>query len=675
MTDAGNSPRKLGVIAGGGPLPLRVAEAARVAGREVYIVGIEGVASSDIAQFPHGWSGIGMLGGTLALLKGNQCQDVVVVGAVKRPNLLRIRLDSLGVKFLFRVWRAMRRGDDALLRVLVGLLESHGFRVLGADQILHSLLAPEGVWTKKVPRKSQQSDIDLAIAAAREIGARDIGQGAVASEGKVVAREDVRGTDMMLAALREDANGGVLVKLPKLQQERRIDLPTIGVTTVERAARAGLSGIAVEAGGVLASELEMTIARANELGIFIFGFPASRGASSPQGKPRIMLVAGEVSGDALGAELMQAISDERKGQVTFSGVGGSAMRAKGLRPLFPMTDIAVMGPREVLPRLRLILRRIRETVEHAVSSKPDVLVIIDSPDFTHTVAKRVHRRKPEIPIVNYVSPSVWAWRQGRALSMARYLKRVLALLPFEPEFFRAHGALDCVYVGHPAIERIPELGSGTGFRARHGIAAAAPLLLVLPGSRFNEVKRLQNIFGEAARLLKNELPGLRVVVPAVPHVRGLVEQSAAQWGVDAIVIEGEEEKRSAFDAANAAVAASGTVSLELGLAGVPMVIGYKIDPIAAALLKYMIKVPSIVLVNLILDRPSVNEFLQSSCTPSNLATALLPLLSDSPTRRRALADLADLRRVMEVGGESPSRRAARAVLDMLPQFAQDSREN
>jgi lipid-A-disaccharide synthase len=408
------------------------------------------------------------------------------------------------------------------------------------------------------------------------------------------------------------------------------------------------------------------VARANELGLFILGFPSSRGVRISRKTPHIMLVAGEVSGDKLGAELMQALSDCRNGDVKFSGVGGRAMRELGFSSLFPMTDIAVMGPREVLPRLRLILRRIRETVKYVVSSRPDALVIIDSPDFTHTVAKRIARQAPDIPIVNYVSPSVWAWRQGRANAMARYLRRVLALLPFEPEFFEAHGKLDCVYVGHPATERIPAAGSGVEFRTRHNIAPDAPLLLVLPGSRFNEVKRLQTIFGEAARLLKQEIPELRIVVPTVPHVRSLVEQSAAQWGVEPIIIEDEDEKRAAFDAATAALAASGTVSLELGLARVPMVIGYKIDPIAAAVLKYLVKVPSIVLVNLILDRPSVRELLQQFCTAPALADALRPLLSDTAERRRALSDLDDLRRMMEVGRETPSKRAARAVLEILP---------
>jgi lipid-A-disaccharide synthase len=382
--------------------------------------------------------------------------------------------------------------------------------------------------------------------------------------------------------------------------------------------------------------------------------------------PNIMLVAGEPSGDALGGELMVALKTLTGGAVHITGVGGPHMIGEGLASVFPMSDTSVMGPREVIPRLPLILRRVRETAAFAVETRPDVLVIIDSPDFTHMVAKRVAKRAPDIPIANYVSPSVWAWRRGRARAMARYVKRVLALLPFEPDFFRAEAGLDCVYVGHPAIERLPQPGSGAGFRHARGIAAEAPVLLILPGSRTNEVKRLVRVFGETAALLAAETPGLRFVIPTVPHVRHLVAEAVKSWTVPVELVDGEMEKRAAFDAGTAALAASGTVSLELGLAGVPMVVGYKIDPLAAWVVSGLLMVPSVVIVNLILDRPSVREFLQSECKPAALAAALRPLLHATPERARALADLKELREVMGVGGARPSLRAARAVLEMLP---------
>lgn len=378
----------------------------------------------------------------------------------------------------------------------------------------------------------------------------------------------------------------------------------------------------------------------------------------------VMLVAGETSGDALGAELMVALRELSNVPLRFSGVGGPAMERQGFTSIFPMTDIAVMGPREIIPRLPLIFRRIWQTVRHAVDEKPDLAVVIDSPEFTHMVAKRMARRAPGIPVVNYVLPSVWAWRQGRARAMRRYIRRVLALLPFEPRFLEKAG-VDCVYVGHPAIERLPEEGSGARFRVARGIAPDTPLLLVLPGSRLNEVKHLVEIFGETVQKLAIEMPELRVVVPTVPHVRELVEKAVKEWGVPVDLVEGEEDKRAAFDAATAALAASGTVTLELALARVPMVVAYRAEAVVGWFALSILKIPSVVLVNLILDRPSVQEYLQSRCTADNLFEGLRPLMRDTPERLRALADLDEVRARMGVGGESPSTRAARAVLDLL----------
>lgn len=382
------------------------------------------------------------------------------------------------------------------------------------------------------------------------------------------------------------------------------------------------------------------------------------------GEKHIMLVAGETSGDALGAGLMDALVAQSAAPLRFSGVGGPEMERRGLSSIFPMSDIAVMGPREIIPRLPLIFRRIWQTVRHAVESKPDLVVVIDSPEFTHMVAKRIARKAPGLPIVDYVLPSVWAWRQGRARAMKNYIRRVLALLPFERQFLKTVG-VDCVYVGHPAIERLPEAGSGARFRERHGIGPDAPLLLVLPGSRLNEVKHLVRIFGDVVGKLAKEIPELRVVIPAVPHVRPLIEREVESWDAPVEIVSGEEEKKGAFDAATAALAASGTVSLELALARVPMVIAYRAEAVVGWFALSVLKIPSVVLVNLILDRPSVREYLQSRCTPDELLEGLRPLMSDTAERRRAIADLDEVRARMGVDGESPNNRAARAVLELL----------
>lgn len=383
---------------------------------------------------------------------------------------------------------------------------------------------------------------------------------------------------------------------------------------------------------------------------------------------RVMLIAGEPSGDILGAELMASLRESSPGPIEFSGIGGDRMTSAGLDSLVDMSEIAVMGLREVVPRIPLILRRVWQTVRNAVEAEPHVVVIIDSPDFTHRVAKGIAKRAPHIPIINYVSPQVWAWRQGRAAKMATYLTHVLALLPFEPDFYAEKSTLACTFVGHPVLERV-QLGGGEEFRARHNIAKDAPVLALLPGSRPNEVKGLIAVFLETARRLRRELPGLIVVLPTVPNVSALVREKLAGESLPLILVEDQAEKFAAFDAADAALAASGTVSLELGLARVPTVIGYRIERIAAFIIRRLAKVESIVLANLVLGRKVIPEYLQEECEPARLADALKPLMTDTPARAEMIAALSEMRtRLGDDGGLKPAERAADVVLSVgLPE--------
>jgi lipid-A-disaccharide synthase len=369
------------------------------------------------------------------------------------------------------------------------------------------------------------------------------------------------------------------------------------------------------------------------------------------------LIAGEASSDALGAKLMAAL--RAQGPVAFAGVGGEAMAREGLRTLFPCDEIAVGGV-EIFWRLPHLLGRMRDAANAVLAERPDVLVIIDSPDFTHVVARRVRRARPELPIVNYVSPTVWAWRPGRAKRMRRYVDHVLALLPFEPEVHRRLGGPPCTYVGHPLIERTHTLRPGPGERAPVGAGPAR--LLVLPGSRRHEVSRLMPVFGETLRRIAEAVP-VDAVLPAVPHLRAEILERLAAWPVRPRVVEGEDEKLAAFRSAHAALAASGTVSLELALAKVPMAVAYRLDPLAARL-KFLVKVPSIVLPNLILGDNAIPEFLHEAATPENLAAAVLPLLRDGPERRRQLQAFARLDDLTTIGGEQPSERAARIVREV-----------
>jgi lipid-A-disaccharide synthase len=378
---------------------------------------------------------------------------------------------------------------------------------------------------------------------------------------------------------------------------------------------------------------------------------------------RVALVAGEHSGDQLGYKLMHALRDASEGEVAFSGVGGEAMEAEGLKSLFPISDIAVMGVMPVLARLPSLMARIRETAAAIVAARPDALVIIDSPDFTHRVARRVRKALPALPIVDYVSPSVWAWRPGRAKAMRAYVDCVLALLPFEPEAYRRLKGPACVYVGHPLIERLDALRPSAEEARRR--ARLPPLIVVMPGSRRSEVSRLMADFGGALEVLRRAVGPISPVLPTLPHVEREVRKLAAAWPDAPKIVLGEDAKFAAFRAARAGLAASGTATLELALAGVPMVGAYKVSLVEEQL-KYLIKVPSILLPNLILGERAIPEKLQRECTPAALGQELVGIVREGVARMGQLDALSRLDRLMRLpDGGAPSAHATRAVLETI----------
>ncbi|MDQ0469302.1 lipid-A-disaccharide synthase [Labrys wisconsinensis] len=377
----------------------------------------------------------------------------------------------------------------------------------------------------------------------------------------------------------------------------------------------------------------------------------------------VFLVVGEPSGDQLGFKLMQALRRRLAGAVRFRGVAGPAMSAEGMESLFPLDDVAVMGFAPVLARFPTIYARAWQTIDAVVAEPPDVLVIIDSPGFTHAVAKRVRRRLPGLPIVDYVSPSVWAWRSGRARDMAAYVDHVLALLPFEPAAHQRLGGPPCTYVGHPLIERLGELRPDPQETAAR--SAAPPLVLALPGSRSGEVARLTNVFGEALALAIQRAGPFDIVLPTVPRHAKRLRAAVASWAVRPRVIDGEAEKFAAFRRARAALAASGTVTLELALSGVPMVGAYRLPGWEAFLARRLIRTPSVLLPNLILGERAIPELLQEDATPPRLAEALVPLIGEGPERRHQLEALGRLDGLMRLEGEAPSERAARIVLETI----------
>jgi len=375
---------------------------------------------------------------------------------------------------------------------------------------------------------------------------------------------------------------------------------------------------------------------------------------------KIFLIATEESGDRLGASLMKVLRQRLGDAVRFEGIGGRAMAREGLTSLFPIEQLSIMGLAAVVKQLPMILRKIRETAEAVTKASPDILVIIDSPDFTHRVARRVRARDPAIPIIDYVSPSVWAWRPGRARAMCAYVDHVLALLPFEPEAYRRLRGPPCSYVGHPLTEQIATLRAGADEQQRR--EAPPPVLLVLPGSRRSEVKHHMAVFGATLGLLQAEGVAFELILPTMPHLAEAVREGAANWPVQPRIVIGEQEKRAAFRIARAALAKSGTVTLELALAGVPMVTAYRTGAIEAWILLRVINVSSVILANLVVGENVVPEFLQRDCTPEKLSRALRDVLEDSPLRRRQVEAFAELEAIMSTGGQTPSTRAADIVL-------------
>ncbi len=375
----------------------------------------------------------------------------------------------------------------------------------------------------------------------------------------------------------------------------------------------------------------------------------------------IMIIAGEPSGDIIGQRLMDALSEQSDTDVRFWGVGGDNMLSSGLKSLFPMQELSVMGLTEVLPRLPRLLWRVREATAEVLKQRPDMVVTIDAPGFNFRVGKNLGNSG--IPIVHYVAPTVWAWRPERAQKVASFLDHLLAILPFEPPYFEKVG-LPCTYVGHPVMEQGLR-GNGSLFRQKHLIALDSPLLALLPGSRRNEVKQLMPIFLDTVARLVKRYPSMRIVIPTVSNVTNLVQRQLLERGMDRVIVVGREEKASALDASNIGLTASGTATLELSMAKVPMVVAYRMQPITMAIVRRMVHVEKVCLVNLIANSSVIPEFLQERCTSANLSKAIDEIIADSAARKSQIQVFSEVREKLRCGEIPPSHRAAQVVLSIL----------
>ncbi len=376
------------------------------------------------------------------------------------------------------------------------------------------------------------------------------------------------------------------------------------------------------------------------------------------GMTRIFIIAGEASGDALGFRLMHALRAQNP-DVAFFGIGGARMAEAGLTSLFPMQELALMGLAEILPKVLHLKKRLAQTIEAIHTRKPDIVLTIDSPGFTLRVLKAIGSSGPKR--VHYVAPQVWAWRQERVKHFPGLWDELLCLLPFEPEFFAPHG-LHPVFTGHPVLESGADKGDAARFRAAHSLTSDAVPLVLMPGSRVTETKRLLPIFKQTLALLQPQVPALAPIVAAASGIAELVVAHTADWPVKPIIVRDISARYDAFAAAKAALTKSGTSTLELAMAGVPMAVTYRVNPISAAIGRRLIKVPHVAMINLLAGRALVPELLQEECRADRLAQTVLGLLQTPAQRAAQRIGFTEALASLKAPEGSPSEAAAKAIL-------------
>jgi len=375
----------------------------------------------------------------------------------------------------------------------------------------------------------------------------------------------------------------------------------------------------------------------------------------------IYLIAGEASGDFLGAKLIEAIK-ELSPDAKIIGIGGPLMQAQGLQSLFSMQELSLMGIFEILPHAFHLLKRIRQTVDDIVENQPDVLVTIDSPGFCLRVAEKI-KQSTNIPIVHYVAPSVWAWRESRAKKLAAKVDHLLTLFPFEPPYFEKYN-LPTTFVGHPLTEQTIE--ADPTFRNRHGIASDVIILSVLPGSRMGELNKLLPVFMQTVDLLSRKFSNLHLVFPTIPHLVPFLSNTLKQAKIPYTLLSSSSERYAAFFSSNAALAASGTVSLELALTNLPMVIAYKISPLTYFFVKYLVKIKNVCLVNILLGKNIIEEKLQKDCNAEELAKAIEKILKSHGKEMKPYLQEA-IKQLYPKSSTTPSKLAAKTILQCCSQ--------
>ncbi|MFV9875976.1 MAG: lipid-A-disaccharide synthase [Rickettsiales endosymbiont of Dermacentor nuttalli] len=379
---------------------------------------------------------------------------------------------------------------------------------------------------------------------------------------------------------------------------------------------------------------------------------------------KVFLIAGEASGDNLGAKLMQALNTHSDIPIEFYGIGGKNMTKSGLNSLFPIEELSIIGFFEILPNIKNLIKRIKETVEYIKHIKPDVVITIDSPGFCNNVVQKL--QKEEIKFIHYVAPSVWAYKPCRAIKFAKLYDHLLALLPFEPPYFERVG-LPCSFVGHPIIEDFHNVDIiiDNSFQIKYNIQTHDKLLCIMPGSRINEIDKLLPIFYKTAKILINNKTISKIIIITLPNLIDRVRKIINGKHLNTIIITTEDEKKIALKLSNIALIKSGTSTLEAAIAKLPMIVAYKVNPLSALVLKILIKTPYVTLINILHNKQIIPEFLQNQCNPHVLSKALTTLLYNKKIRNVQINAMSKTLKLLSPEKIPPSHKTALTVLDII----------
>lgn len=586
---------------------------------------------------------LGQVGKVFQFLRVNEVEKVVFAGHVKRPKLWDLSLDFEGFKCLIKLWKVLFcAGDDALLRTIAGIFKEKGIDLISGTDLAKGAFFPEGIYSARKPSKKEQAEIELGIKESQILGINDIGQSIVVSGDEVIAKEDKSGTD----ALIDRCYDGVLVKTSKPQQDFRMDLPVIGVQTIENLHSHNFRGLVIEADKTIVLNKTEVLKKVDEYGLFFQVVKIRR-------KHKIFMVAGESSGDYLGSRLMKSLRkiDE---DIEFIGVGGPCMEEAGLINLCPISKLSVIGIWEVIGKIFYFKDLIKKTVDTIINYDPDVLVTIDSSGFTHRIDKQVKSKKPSIPVVHYVSPPVWAWRGWRAKSLHKFIDKLMVLLPFEVDFLKNYG-VNTTFVGHP-------IASDSDFEKNDSLKSDNLTITLLPGSRPSELEYHMPILKKFSEMVIARYPEVRFYLPTVKTVAPLIKRYVETWKYKPIVSTKKLKKVKAYNSSHIAVAASGTVTLELAKMGLPFVVIYKTSFITSRLVKWLIKVPYVCLVNILAGKPVVPELLQNECTPENIFIAVENILN-TDLRYQQQSEFAKVMESLKVDKMKPAREVFSYIKD------------